>query len=95
MKVQDILISKEKWTKGALARTLDDSIIEVHEPNAAKFCLVGAIRKAYVYPDEYSRICQIICAKWGFADMHSVLVWNDKTTTTFQDVRELIERLNI
>lgn len=101
MKIQQLLATPDKWTKGALARTkegvptfelLAECTTEynmTNHPEAVCWCLKGAAVKCY--PDNYNEIC----AKIRNYTNGGVWTWNDLEGTTFQDIRELVEKLNI
>jgi hypothetical protein len=40
--VRELLGDPRKWTRGAIARTADDSETHPRSPNAASWCLIGA-----------------------------------------------------
>lgn len=40
------LLAEGKWTRGAMARNADGSMVEPEDPKACRFCALGAIRHA-------------------------------------------------
>lgn len=99
VKIKDLYDTPDKWTKGALARDkngahimeygIDDEVQQVNHPNAVCWCLTGAILKCY--PDNYGEIR----AKVRNYTNGGIWTWNDLEGTTFQDIRELVEKLDI
>lgn len=47
MKVYELLADESRWTTGEMARDKDDNPVDVEDPAACKFCLMGAITKLY------------------------------------------------
>ncbi len=43
---EEILTSPERWTTDAMARDVDNGVIDVMSPRATCWCLIGAMRKA-------------------------------------------------
>jgi hypothetical protein len=85
------------WTRGADARTARGQIVVVHDPRAARFCSVGALRRAARRVDGarvteiYLRALNLVkgCASVEpFFDLSS---FNDDPTTTKGDVIKAFE----
>lgn len=91
MKVQDILTDESKWTQGYYARDKDNHLVSVDSPNACKFCLIGAMLKAYPEAAEKDAVETTTFRKLG----SGVANWNDAPERTFAEVRALIEELDI
>lgn len=53
-KLRDVLSDKSKWTQRAMARDADDACVAVNSKKACKFCLVGALDKLDIPPNEYN-----------------------------------------
>src|SRR6185369_2434153 len=104
MKVRELLSGPEKWVQGVYAKgyvddNLGDTILRAVEPDDPKahcWCLVGAINKCYpIINDERIRIKTKIQAKiWpeGYCFIHT---WNDESGRTFDEVKALVEELDI
>ena len=91
MNIQTLLDSPEKWTRGWYARDAEGTACIAEDHKAACWCLLGAIRVCY--PDFEERIaveCQVRQHIGPFVD-----VWNDAPNRTFEDIRELVETLDI
>ena len=98
MKIRELLCDESKWTKGEFARiSKGGDRCAPTSPNATCFCLSGAIIRCYDGPQEqqsiqYIRIREHI-SKWFGYD--SVAGWNDLPSTTFTDIRKIIEELDV
>lgn len=53
-KLRDVLSDKSKWTQHAWARNADDACVAANSKEACKFCLVGALDKLDIPPEEYN-----------------------------------------
>jgi hypothetical protein len=90
MKVKDLLSSPEKWTQQAYAKTKHGIATSSSDPDAFCFCLLGAVHKCYSI-DEIGYINQKIQRNIEGA----IAEWNDDPTRTFEEVKQLVESLNI
>ncbi len=94
MKMKDLLNKRSKWTQGASARTGNDKPCKVMNPNAEKFCLLGAFQRCYGHPTDLSDggfiKYRALCAKTG-----GIASWNDNPERTYGDVKRLLEELDI
>lgn len=88
MKVQDILTDESKWTQRAYARDAGGCGVHEFDETAVKFCIMGAINKAYPR-DKWPAIKKRLLKHCD--GVH----WNDSPNRTFADVRGLIEKLDI
>ena len=91
MKIKELLSDSSKWTKRAMARDFNDLTCVAHCDIAIKWCLLGAIVKCY--PGGYKRI-QILnkIIDNGISDISG---FNDLSSTSFSDIKALVERLDI
>lgn len=91
VKVKDLLIDKIKWTQFTAARDSSGKITDINSNDAYSWCLRGAISKCY---GEFG------FTKWQsifnyIGNDYGVVIWNDSQERTFDDVRNLIETLDI
>ncbi len=87
MKVSELLTDESKWTKEAYARNSSGDVINMSDPLATSFCLMCALRKCYGFNHTiYNTI---------WTSIGNIQTWNDKPERTFQDVRELILKLDL
>ncbi len=90
MKLKDFFTDKSKWTQGAYARDKHDHMRLTSSPNAVKYCLMGAVMNFYQSRDQQRTIDAIAReVKDNIAD------WNDAKQRTFEDIKVLIEKLDI
>lgn len=99
MKIRELLTDESKWTQGAFAQTATGHPVDYEDENAAKFCLVGAARKCYGRGEAGNAVLRTIISdlhegkRTGWAE--NVAAWNDGFGRTFEEVRALVERLDI
>lgn len=82
-------ITEKTWTKGFYARNKKDGVCQNSDGFA--FCLMGWVIKLYNGKD-YVRVRDKITAELGGASATS---WNDRRERTFEDVKNLVEKLDI
>ena len=95
MKVRELLTDESKWTKGWNARTTDYSPVTYDHHDASCWCLLGAIYKCHCYPPPILSLIRKeleINPQWSNTDITS---WNDSEDRTFEEVKELVEKLDI
>ncbi len=89
MKVKELLDSPEKWTQRANARDSHNLPVNPECDHAACWCLIGAIIRCY--PLGSSDVVRRVDRNVGCY----VNNWNDAPERTFDDVKQLVEELNI
>ena len=95
MKIQDILTDESKWTRGTSARDANGNRVEVNSPLATSYCLMGACIKAYSGDNRREKRIKIYEQIEALTHVAAVEAYNDAPTTTFADIRALIEKLDI
>ena len=91
-KMRELLSSKERWTQGAFARDTSGGSVDLDDPDAVCFCLVGAhvLARHLVTGIGYHEELD----PWvddrrheRFPDMAmGIVAWNDHPTTTYEDI---------
>lgn len=99
MKVRELLTDESKWIQGKIAQSSNGSYcLSPREPNAARWCLWGAVLKCY-WDEDVLRIRAInrIVEKVGRIDSSykTISSFNDDIKTTFKKVKQIIEELDI
>jgi hypothetical protein len=90
MKVRELLDKPEKWTKGWWARDSKGRMV-IFDTTAVSWCLVGAIEECYSYSER-----RAIDLKVQEALLVSRIdIWNDAPERTFEDIKDLVEKLDI
>lgn len=97
MKIKELLSDESKWTKGWFARDNNNEPVRVNCPSAYKWCLEGAGLRCYGKVFEY---WQTVITKINKELMNEnikleISDWNDHPETKFQDIKALIEKLDI
>jgi hypothetical protein len=92
MKVKDFLDTSEKWTKGRWARDAGGRMIPYTSVHAVSRCLAGLICWCYKDSNGWSEIWDKINREIGGA---CIAFWNDASERTFEDVKALVEKLDI
>lgn len=90
MKVKDLLTGPDKWTQGWNARDIDGFSKHHDGVRAVCWCLHGAIWKCYG-PLDGRRVCDKVEHRLHVPLTH----WNDSPNRTFDEVRRLVEELDI
>ena len=94
MKVKNLLKTKKQWTKNAFARNKYGHVVDINSKSASRYCLVGAIERCYGYhTDEH----QSVIKKFNKTqhEYFTLFGFNDDKSTTFEDVKTLITKLDI
>ena len=88
MKAHELLKEESNWCRQAYARDRSGRHIQPDDPEAVRWCLVGAIHRCYGYGNESLKILN----RLGF---ERPAHWNDSPKRRFQEVRELLLRLDV
>lgn len=93
MTIKDILTDESKWHKGDLAVNSKGVDVSPDDPDACKFCLLGALKKAYgdneeEYPKKLSNLYEA-------NNFEGIIGFNDHPSTTFADVMALVEKAGV
>lgn len=91
MKVKDLLTYESNWVKGVYAKTAEGRNASYCDPDAIRFCLLGAINRCYPPLGKREVVNRVVDQLSGRA----IAEWNDDQSTTFTDVRNLVEKLDI
>jgi len=91
MKIQELYSNDpSRWTKGSDARDINGATVDVDDVSAVCWCLLGASARCY--------------GKGRCIEMHDKIVdkvgccvshWNDAPGRTFEEVKALVEELDI
>lgn len=98
MKIKELLSDRSKWTKGYSALDTVGWIVTPNSPDAVCWCLYGAIRVCY--PD-FSDLTKV-GTKLNDTIQHKIgnksityIIWQDQPERTFEEVKALVEELDI
>jgi len=89
MKIRELLTDESKWTKRFYAVDSNGEPLPPRSENAVSWCILGAINKCYT-TEEFVDLYLKMALHLGVA---SLVSWNERAT--FQDVRTLVESLDI
>ncbi len=89
MKIRELLSDASKWTQHYLARKANGTPTSEQDPYAVSWCLVGAV--IVCYPQASLSVYEQIEKKTG----GEMIDWNNAPERTFEDVRKLVEELDI
>jgi hypothetical protein len=96
IKVRDILSDVSKWTRFSDAIDSEGNECDVDDERAVKFCLAGALRRAYKGQELDDAIKHIEGVMGPLvAGVLSIRGWNDDRRRTFDEVRKVIERADV
>jgi hypothetical protein len=90
MKIRELFSDESKWTKYDFARDSKGRPVTSDAPQACRWCLLGAIIKCYP-GDEKFKVIHTLVEHLGPSIPH----WNDRNSTTFKNVVDLVARLDI
>jgi hypothetical protein len=90
--LQELFSKRGSWCKKNLAKDSDNSTVSVNSPFACKFCLYGGI--LYVYGGSPTRVSSI------YNKLESIIGddltdYNDKSSRTIKDIRELVKKAGV
>lgn len=90
MKVHELLTDASKWAKGEMALSEHGISRDSLDDDAARWCLAGAIARCYRHPRR-DEVIDLVEQELRVSITH----WNDTPARTFNDVRDLVTRLDI
>lgn len=103
MKIKELYSDPSKWAKYHLAQNKNGGTISPSDKDAVRFCLIGALIRCYrdkkyfwekesPYETAFYKLKYEIEShpnKFGISD------YNDSVGTTFEDIKKLVEKLDI
>ncbi len=89
MKVKELLTDKTKWIKGYYAVNKAGDFVSQHSDEATCWCLVGAIYRCYPGVGR-EHVLDTVHSRIG-----NITIWNDSTERTFQNIKDLVNSLDI
>jgi len=96
MKVNELL-NKNNWIKGSYSLDANNRQVYENSPTATQFCLVGAIKKCYLYTS-FENFDKVLKATGDYCDNNyglTIIGFNDRAASTFVDIQKLIDDLDI
>lgn len=94
MKIKELLTDETKWTKGSFAKDKYCTAVFATSSNAICWCLSGAMIKCYS-GDEYISVSKLVSNRLRRLSFGDIIKFNDDSEITFENVRNLIEGLDI
>jgi hypothetical protein len=92
MKAHELLSSPDKWCKGANALSESGASVNDSSPGACKWCVNGALRKCYPSLMERGSLYHKL---WIATETMILSEWNDAPERTWQEVHDLLVKLDI
>ena len=89
-KIREV-ITQEGWTKGCMARDDSGFPVSMLAQEAVSFCLMAWVWKCYGTEESHEIIRKIK----EFTGGYGVTWWNDHAKVTFDDVKSIVEKLDI
>jgi len=89
--IKDLFTNNSCWTQHANARDEFNIPIDIDSPRAKCWCLAGAMDKEYPNDEERTTVRNKIRNDLGT----SFVGWNDHPYRTFEQVKALVEKLNV
>ncbi len=95
MKLKEYYTNESKWTQYTWFRN-SESGATYHSEEAVCACLEGALSICYGGSEDYRKIRALIEENIPSAfGMNQIAAWNDDEQRTFDDVKALVEKLDI
>lgn len=92
MKIKELLKTKSRWCKYAAAKAKDGFYVHPDDPEAKSWCLVGAVNRCYSTFDKQQEVMsKLNMSLWP----RTIERWNDDYFRTFEEVKALVEELNV
>jgi hypothetical protein len=101
MKAKDLLSDPSRWTQRASARDRLGNSCSSLSPRAVKFCIIGAMARAYLPGDgdiekAERRIREaMVELGWECGEIMALGTWNDDPSRTFDDVKRVLEKADV
>lgn len=92
MKIKELLTDESKWTQNAFGRDAEGLACFSGDPDAVCWCLLGAM--TVCYPNSYIR-AEIIRKIHKHLLNNTVFNFNDAPERTFEDIKKLVNDLDI
>jgi hypothetical protein len=105
MKAHELLTSPDKWCKKSPAEDFQGHKLQAHDPRGIKWCALGAIQRAYPWPQWGKAMDGVLRAlsvsQLGLAQMNnsdkacSIMEWNDDRQSSFAEIRGILLAVDI
>lgn len=96
MKLLELLTDESKWAKHSYAVDACGVPVDVLDPRATKWCLIGGVTRCYSETSEGEKaelkIQRVLEQHYG---TRHIVAWQDDPATTFEMVRQLLEEANV
>lgn len=93
MKIRELYSDSSKWIKRALARNKSGTEVDYNDETAVQWCLIGALHHCYGYKgDKWLPPFSLLIKEFPDRD---IVDFNNHPDTTFEQVKELVDRLDI
>lgn len=97
MKLKELFDDESKWTQLALARDKNKNVVIFGSSSADCFCLFGGVMKCY--PSKFfntqTRVISLIRGALNVESTLQITQWNDDPNRKFEEVKKLINDLDI
>lgn len=107
MKIRELLSTPDRWTSGCTARTAEGwpvAALDYSGPLALhhlarSWCLLGAIDKCYPVPSDATAVVKkvfgALAPKMRMGPEVAIIRWNDAKDRTFEEVKKLVDELDV
>lgn len=100
MKAHELLNTEEKWTKGVYAVNKNNKMCTSRSPEAAKWCVAGALQKCYNFDlrmnaEDYKIYQDAVSKLRNYVKPLGMIIseWND--CSEYQEVHKTLKELDI
>ncbi len=91
MKIRELLTDETKWTQGQAARTITGEATSATGESAVRWCLLGAIMKCYGHSYSVQLDVELLLR----STVNGIVTYNDDPNREFEEVKALVEKLDI
>ena len=95
MKIQELLKNETCWTKRVDARNKEEYPVSAFNRYAVKWCLIGALNKCYSGQERFEMLNKLEKVLFSLHCDMSLSSFNDASSTTFKQIREVIEKADV
>jgi hypothetical protein len=87
-RANEILSDESKWTQGSMAKDIDHDAINIYDPAACRFCIVGSLYRAAYELKLRTSDADMAASRLSDRTSHGLTNINDRGT--FKEVKELL-----
>lgn len=95
MKLKELFTDANKWTQHEMCRDINGKAVGLRNKRAVSFSLLGGVEKYYLQSKSQRGLFEEVIPKIKSYTKSNIVNWNDDPRRTFEDVRKLVNDLDI